>query len=198
MKLTLDLEVTLPTGVLGLAVAQDGNSAFATCADGKVYFVYLDTGDSDPFAENHSSYASGCVLLPDGKTVISGGYDGALLWHDVESRRLVRRIEAHQFWNWQLALSPDGRHLATSTGQYIPGGWKYEPAPETEPSVKIFDTATGERVAAFTHIPPVPSCAFSPDGQYVAAGNIMGEVRVWDLQSKSETPVAQWTSPDFT
>ena len=42
------------------------------------------------------------------------------------------------------------------------------------------------------------SCAFSPDSQHVAAANIMGEVRVWDLDSKETKPVSQWTSSDFT
>jgi WD40 repeat protein len=43
------------------------------------------------------------------------------------------------------------------------------------------------------------SCGFNADGQYLAAANMMGEVRVWDLQSKfGSPPVAQWTSPDFT
>src|SRR5436190_352462 len=97
------------------------------------------------------------------------------------------------------ASCADGARLATVTGQYIPGGWKYEPAPETEPSVKIFDTLTGDRVAAFSHTPPVLSCAFTPDGRHVAAANMMGEVRIWDLQSPGEAkPAVQWTSPDFT
>jgi WD40 repeat protein len=199
MKLTPDLDVKLPTGVLGLAIVPDGSVAFAACADGSIHCVDTDNGDAYVFAEKHASFASACVLLPDGKTVISGGYDGMLLWHDVKTGRCLRRVSAHRFWNWQLALSPNGRRLAATTGQYIPGSWKYEPAPETEPSVKVFDTATGKRVAAFSHIPPVMSCAFSPDGRHLAAGNIMGNVRLWDLQSKpGSPPVAQWTSPDFT
>ncbi len=199
MKLTLDLDAKLPTGALGLAVASNGAEAFAACADGTIHGVDLETGESEAFAERHASFASGCVLLPDGKTLISGGYDGGLLWHDVATGRGVKRVAAHKFWNWRLALSPDGRFLAATTGQYIPGGWKYEPAPETEPSVKVFDTATGHRVGAFAHVPPVMSCAFSPDGRQLAAANLMGEVRVWDWPSHHDAkPVAQWTSPDFT
>jgi WD40 repeat protein len=199
MKLTLEFDEKLPTGVLGLAISHDGGEAFAACADGAIYWVDLDTGDSERFAEKHTSFASGCVLLPGGKTLISGGYDGILLWHDVETSRLIRRVAAHKFWNWQLALSPDGRRLATTTGQYIPGGWKYEPAPETESSLKVFDTATGDQIATFAHTPPVMSCAFSPNGQFLAAANMMGEVRVWDWESATGAePVAKWTSPDFT
>jgi len=113
----------------------------------------------------------------DGQTLISGGYDGVLLWHDVPTGLCLKRVAAHKFLNWQLALSPDGKRLATTTGQYLPGGWKYEPAAETEPSVKIFDTASGERLAAFSHTPPVTtSCAFSRTASIWPPRNMMGEV----------------------
>ncbi len=197
MKLTLAHDHKLPTGVLGLALKPDGSRAFAACVDGSLYSVDLETGANEAFEEKHQSFASGCVLLPDGKTVISGGYDGMLLWHDVETRRCLRKVKAHNFWNWQLTLSPDGTRLATVTGQYLPGGWKYEPADENEPCAKVFDTASGERVAEFGHVPPVLSCAFSPDGRHLAAANMMGEVRIWNLKDGSK-PVSQWTSPDFT
>ena len=199
MKLTLDHDHKLPTGALGLAITPDGRRAFAACSDGALYSVDTTSGKAEPFAEKHSSYASGCVLLPDGRTVISGGYDGMLRWFDLETRQCTRRVQAHKFWSWKLALSPDGRRVASTTGQYLPGGWKYEPAAEDEPSVKVFDTASGEVVASFAHTPPVLSCAFSPDGQHLAAANMMGEVRVWKIAAGPNIkPVAQWTSPDFT
>ena len=119
MKLTRTHDHFLPSGVLGLAVTPDGSRVFASCADGAIYDVDAASGKAVPFAEKHASFASGCVLLPDGKSLISGGYDGMLLWHDVETRRCWRRVQAHQFWNWQLALSPDGQRLVTTTGQYF-------------------------------------------------------------------------------
>lgn len=199
MKLTRTHEQKLPTGVLGLASTGNLQTAFAACVDGIVYAVDMESGESRAFSGVHNSYASGCVLLPDGNTLISAGYDGMLLWHDIGTQQSWRRVKAHQFWSWQLALSPDGTRVATVTGQYMPGGWKYEPAGETEPSVKVFDTRTGDLVAAYGHAPPVLSCAFSPDGQHLAAANMMGEVRIWNLSSALDAqPVAEWKSPDFT
>jgi WD40 repeat protein len=199
MRLTLLKDHALPTGVLGLAITPDAAGAFAACADGSVYSVETESGVSKPFEAMHASYAAGCVLSTNGRTLITAGYDGRLIWHDVVSRRKIRAVQAHQFWNWQLAMSPDGGRLATVTGQYLPGGWKYEPAAETEPSVKLFDASTGERIASFTHVPPVQSCAFSPDGQFLAAANMLGEVRVWDLTAGDiAKPVSQWNCPDFT
>jgi WD40 repeat protein len=64
--------------------------------------------------------------------------------------------------------------------------------------VKIFDTLQGDLLAAYDHTPPVLSCAFTPDGQHLAAANMMGEVRVWNTKDGSSEPVAKWTTPDFT
>jgi WD40 repeat protein len=199
MNLKLLHDHKLPTGVLGFALHPDGTRGFASCVDGSIQQVDLASGKAELFEERHTSYASGCVVHPDGTTLLSSGYDGRLLWHEIETRRCWRRVQAHAFWSWQLAISPDGRRVATTTGQYIAGGWKYEPAAETEPSVKVFDTATGELVAALAHTPPVLSCAFSPDGRHLAAANMSGEVRVWDLFARdAKEPVSRWTTPDFT
>ena len=199
MKLTRIHDHSLPAGALGLAITPDGGRAYASCADGSLHSVQLADGRTEAFEKKHDSFASGCVLLPDGRTVITAGYDGRLLWHDVETRKCTREVKAHDFWSWKLALSPDGKHVATTTGQYLSGSWKYEPAAETEPSVKVFDTATGALVHSFTHTPSVLSCAFSPDGRHLAAGNLLGEVRVWDLHAtQADKPVAQFSSPDFT
>ena len=203
MKLSLAHDVTLPTGVLGLAVSADGHEAFAACTDGSIYSVDPMSGEVQSLEERHQSFASGCVLLPDGRTLISSGYDGMLIWHDTETRACWRRIRAHNFWSWRSTLSPDGKRLATVTGQYLPGGWKYEPSAEVEPSVKVFDTATGELVVEFSHKPPALSCAFSHDGSHLAAGNMMGDVCVWNLHSdqaasEGDVCVSRWNSPDFT
>lgn len=199
MKLEVAHTHSLPTGVLGLAVGPDGQRAWVACADGGVYELEPATGRTLMFAQRHESYASGCVLLPDGRTVISAGYDGRLLWHDVETRRCWRWVTAHRFWSWQIGLSPDGRRLATVSGQYLAGGWKYEPSDAGEPTVKVYDTHTGEEVSAFRFKPPVLSCAFSPDGRHLAAANMTGDVRVWDLESTAgESASGQWSVPDFT
>jgi len=196
MKIEKTTTLALPTGVLALTGTPDATRLFAACMDGRIYEVVPETKAVTPFEEAHTSYASGCVLLPDGHTLISSGYDGCLLWHDTATKRPVRRVVAHDFWSWQLAVSPDGRRVATVTGQFLVGGEKYEPAPAPTPTVKVFDTASGERVHALQHLPPVLSVAFSPNGQHLAAANMMGQVRVWDLASGKLA--GEFKTPDFT
>jgi WD40 repeat protein len=195
LKLEQQRIITLPAAVLGLDSAPDGKSALAACMDGGVYTIDIESGRYDPLGK-HASYASGAKFIPGANAAVSAGYDGALQWYDLTAKQLIRRVEAHSFWSWKLAVSADGKQAASVTGQYLAGGYKYEPAAAREPTVKIFDAASGELRHGFNLIPPVLSVAFSRDGKFVAAGNLMGDLRVWDLASGAEA--AAWNTPDFT
>lgn len=188
-------DISLPAAVLSIDATADGKTLFAACQDGGVYAVNVDAGKVD-LLSRHANYASGVALLPDGKTLVSADYSGVLRWHDVAQRQPIRDVKAHDFWSWDLATSAEGSLVASVTGRYEAGGYKYEPAPEREPSVKVFDAKTGELRAKFPHIPPVQAVALTPDGEHVAAGNLMGEVRVWHVTSGKQ--VMQWKTDDLT
>jgi WD40 repeat protein len=198
MTIEQSKDISLPTTVHDVALPPKGTSpakVWTACLDGTVCGVDLEEG-SHFVLGRHRSYASGVHALPEGNTVISAGYDGRLLWHDVKKRQCFRSVQAHRFWSWKSALSPDGQWIASSTGQYLCGGYRYEPAGETEPSVKVFSTHTGDLKAAFSHQPPVQAVTFSRDGRYLAAGNLMGAIQVWELAS--QRLVAQWETREFT
>ena len=188
-KLTKAKEIKLPSAVLALESTPDGKTLFAACLDGSVQRVTVETGEALAIGR-HDSYASGVALLPGAQQLVSSGYDGVLHWLDLASGKELRSVQAHQFWSWDLAASPDGRWVASVTGQYRAGSYKYDPAPGTEPSVRVFDAASGALKHSWDFLPPVQAVAFSPDSRRVAAGNLMGEVAVWDLETGRI--VSQW------
>jgi WD40 repeat protein len=197
MKTEMLKEHSIATGVLGLDISPDDKRAYLSCVDGGILELDLDSGKTTPLAR-HDSYASSVSLLPtsQGHRAISGGYDGKLIWHDLATRESTRSILAHKFWSWQSRVSPDGKLAASVSGQYLCGGYKYEPAKADEHPVKVFSATDGKLLQSFDHVPPVQSLAFSPDSKYLAAGNLMGEIRVWDLATGEQK--AAWSTPNFT
>lgn len=184
----------LPMGILSAALLPDGQRMVAACMDG-VYLASLDRSLEPQQLYAHDSYVSSVVWLND-DVIVSAGYDGVACWFDLEAMQEIRRVKLHEFWSWDMALSPDRRLLASVTGQYLAGGYQYEPAPEREPSLRIVDALSGEALHSLAHVPSVQAVAFSPDSQFVAAGNLMGEVRVFDTTHGSL--VSNWTTPAFT
>ena len=193
IELKRSKEFDLPSGVLAAAVSADAKQAGLGCLHG-VYRLNLESGEHERLYR-HDSYVSSVAWLGEHR-IITAGYDGELRWFDLATNALVKRQKVHEFWSWDMTVSPDQSYVASVTGQYIAGGYKYEPQAEKEPSIRVLSAATGELVWSLSHVPSVQSVAISPDSKWVAAGNLMGQVRVYNLGDGSLE--AQWTTPDFT
>src|SRR6266481_8161543 len=78
----------------GVARVPGSKRLFAGCSDAKVYTVDLgaETPDWKELA-GHNSYVTGVALA--GPFVISGGWDGKLIWWNSETHEPVRKIDAH-------------------------------------------------------------------------------------------------------
>jgi WD40 repeat protein len=194
MKLTTRHEWKLPAQCLDLDLTGDGR-LFGACYDGSIVQVDTENGKFETLAMLRN-IASGVHWCPRTERLIAADYDGALHWIEPGSKTVERSYTAHGFWSWQSAIDPARERIASCTGQYLVGGYDYEPAGEREPSVKVLGTREGETQHEFAHVPPVQSVAFSPDGRHLAAGNLMGEVRIWDLESGDQT--AQIETGSFT
>jgi WD40 repeat protein len=186
-------DLKLPTAVLAAAWLGE-HELLAGCMDG-VYRVDIAAGGYRKVG-SHGSYVSSVAVLPQRQQYLSAGYDGMLQWYDLATDVAVRSLKLHSFWSWDMAVSPDESLVASVTGQYLAGGYKYEPAPEREPSVRIVAAESGEMLQSLPHVPSVQAVAFTNDSQFVAAGNLMGEIRVWNARTGEQ--VAGWTTPDFT
>lgn len=199
-KISLNVEelkdYKIPTGVLAVSGSVDPGALLAACMDGGIYQVELASGNYHKIS-SHNSYASGvaCMANPS-PVVISAGYDGHVKWSDYESGETIHDQAAHSFWSWNMKMSRDARWVGSVSGQYLSGGYKYEPAPAKEPTVRIYHAESGESAFSHSLLPPVLSLAFSPDNQLVSAANMMGDIKVWSLQTGDE--IASWNSPDFT
>jgi WD40 repeat protein/serine/threonine protein kinase/DNA-binding XRE family transcriptional regulator len=141
---------------------------------------------------------------PDGKLIASTGEDSTLRLWDAETgdRLMVLPIHPLRHGGTNLAFSPDGSRLATSTdltGPDTSGGGVL---------AIIWDTTNGEALITIDDLPSrVWGLAFSPDGSQLALGGFGGFITVRDVISGNElfslsghtsTVVALAFSPDGT
>ena len=194
MELKRVIDFKLPTILLSAARCTTDRELIVGCMDG-VYRVDLEEKSFTKIG-SHGSYVSSTAFSNSRGVGISAGYDGVLQWFDWSSKETQQQAKLHEFWSWDMALSPDEKWIASVTGQYLAGGYKYEPAAETEPCVRLVNCETREVIHNLSHTPSVQAVAFSNDSRFVAAGNLMGEVRVWDCHSGEQ--VGGFTTTELT
>jgi WD40 repeat protein len=78
---------------------------------------------------------------------------------------VVSRIEMDSF-PWDSALSPDGTRLAVAGADLD--------------SVPVFDVRTGDVLVELENTPSVNSVSWSPNGRWIATGDVDSSVRIWD------------------
>jgi WD40 repeat protein len=136
-----------------------------------IYRWDVATGKALPPLPGHPGGVRCLAFTPDGKHLISGGFDGAVRFWGLTTGRETRALRgAHKGPLADLALAPDGRLLATA-GERTVALWEVR-------SGREFRRGGLRRV-------PGRACAFSHDGRLLASGQ--GEaVRLWELAGVSQ------------
>lgn len=158
------------------AVAHDPQKQrlFVGSSDAKVY-------DTDPGSEKfelteiggHGSYVMG--VISTGDHLVSGSYDGRLKWWDIEARKEVRSIEAHQKWIRGVWLSPDRKTLVSVADDMVCRLWDAE-------SGEMLRELRGHAERTPHHFPSMLFCAaISPDNQFLATADKVGLINIWEM-----------------
>jgi WD40 repeat protein len=138
----------------------------------KKYVGSLDAG---------SMYVTSLAFDPRGGQVLAWGeYYSIKLW-DVANGKMIGTLEdGDTTWSViSLAFSPDGKILASGSGDNGPTG-----------RIRLWDVATRQKIATIdAHSggweDDIFSVAFSPDGKMLASGSRNGEIKLWDVASRN-------------
>lgn len=172
----------------GLARVPHSQQLYLGSSDGRVYGVDLQA-EKPEFREfaGHAGYVTSVVLA--GEQLISGGYDGKLIWWDRETLQAIRTVQAHTRWIRRIAASPDGRWLISVADDMV---------------ARIRDSTTGEQKfelrghAARTphHFPSMLyACAVSADNRLAATVDKTGHAVVWNAENGQ--PLQQIEVPEM-
>jgi WD40 repeat protein len=162
--------------VSSLAFSPDGKAlAAASHTPHRLELIELPAGKACWTAELPAcdSRLPAPLFTPDGKAVVTGHKDGFVRFWDARTGKQARVLRAHEETVVALALSPDGRVLATSS----------DPSDGGDHTVRLWEVATGKPYAR----PDAPDkdiwyLAFSPDSRLVATSE-GGAIWLWEAAS---------------
>jgi hypothetical protein len=168
-------------GWLNTCVAFSSDEKLVAAGDqtGNVWVWEVATRTIRLRRKGHANRVSGIGFIDAGRTVVSGGADGAMKFWDLTTGREVGAVFPHAVSGINhgigaLACSPDGRTIATGAD---------------DGQVKLWEAATGQHRATLTlgsrgQVTKVTSLSMALGGQALAAGGSRGgagEAALWAL-----------------
>jgi WD40 repeat protein len=160
-----------------LSVARSpGGRVFAGTSDFKVTEIDL-AGAKAEVKEfgSHQSYVTGLALA--GNALVSGSYDGRLIWWDIDKKSQIRSVDAHQKWIRGVKASRDGKFIVSVADDMVARMWDAS-------SGKLLRELRGhQEITPNNFVSMLYALAISPDDKFIATGDKIGHIVVWDAQT---------------
>lgn len=125
----------------------------------------------------HENYVSALAFLAPSRALVSGGYDGKLVWWDAASGNVKHSVAAHTGWVRAIAATPDGGVVISAGDDMLIKLWDAS-------SGKLLHTLEGHAKLTPQQFPTaLYALSVSADGKFLASADRIGAVRVWEIAS---------------
>ncbi len=170
--------------VLRTSYAANGTQIVSGSHDGTVRIWDVQSVERNGAIRGHTKFVYGVAFHPDGERVASASWDGTVrVWDANTGQERWASSHGEKKVVVSVAFHPKG-HLLASFG-------RDEASLGGKGTVRLWDVDTGTEV----HRWDVPvdwhdsRLTFSPNGDLLAAGNMDGGIRLWDVASKKEVGI---------
>jgi RNA polymerase sigma factor (sigma-70 family) len=179
--------------IRSVALSADGRLLATACPDQTIVLWDAATGKPRRELRGHDGWVYSAALTADARTVVSGGSDGTVRLWDAATGKELRKMAVpfnpppnmprQDLRVERVAISPDGKLLASSHSQSGPGMVLNGPD-----GIRLWDAATGKELRKLEKSPGDPCfLSFSADGKVlIAANSDRSTVHLWNVATGKE------------
>ena len=125
-------------------------------------------------SQQTSSMITSLIALKNGDYIFVGRRDGTITLLSVPKLNVIKKWKAHSSLVYGLAISPDGKTIASGGGDQIINLWGVSELINSGAATESLKSLRG-------HCNQIWALAFSPDSRYLASGSKDGVINQWDL-----------------
>ena len=165
--------------VRALAISPDGKAAVSGSFDTSAIRWSLERNAAEQVLRFHDGAVNAAVFLADGRVATSGEDARIAIWRPGEQRP-VAVLAGHQAPVAALAISPDGKTLASAS-------WDH--------TVRLWPLSGGAPRVLEGHQQSVNGVAFTPDGRALVTAGYDMTLRIWPLAGGDSPTVITLPAP---